>query len=257
MCNSTAGAWRDRDAPPTLRIALTDITHRALAERSHRIADSTVQAQEAQRYRVAHELHEELGQRLSALKMDLTALSVPEPDPTGRRGDIDTMLETLDQAVATVRRVTRELAPLMLRDLGLHAAVDWLVQETERRSGRHIELCLEDDETALGERTSVGLYRMVQEMLEPLVHDAAVDPARLEMHQQQDEFVLAIEASGSAWPALARAGLGRGTALQDRAHLMGARIDVQDVPGGPGRLIVRLPLPPSSQRGVDRRLAPR
>ena len=123
-------------------MVITDITERTLEERElersrrqlRRLSASVVQAREDERRRIARELHDELGQRLTALKMELSSL-----DGDGRAGSarqrIDAMLEMIDDTVATVRRIATDLRPLMLDDLGLNAAIEWLARDCRAPHG--------------------------------------------------------------------------------------------------------------------------
>ena len=125
-----------------VQMVITDISERAREnrelERSRRtlrsLSANMVQAREDERRRIARELHDELGQRLTALKMELSSLGgdAAGSAPAGR---IDAMLEMVDDTVATVRRIATELRPLMLDDLGLNAAIEWLADGWSRRMG--------------------------------------------------------------------------------------------------------------------------
>jgi len=238
---------------PLLHVTLTDVTQRNLAETDRRIADAAVEAREAERRRIARELHEELGQRLSALKMDLASLRpvAVAPDPDGR---IVSMLETLDEAVATVRRIATDLRPLMLDDLGLNAAIDWLVRDIARRTGLEITLHLDDSDPPLGERASIALYRMVQETLEEIGRLHQGTDVWIEMRRQAGELVLSIEESGAGWPDLAGSEEHHDAtiALHDRARMLGGRLDLGEAREGGRRITVRLPLPPDADEDFQR-----
>lgn len=226
---------------PVLRVAFSDISGRRLAELTRQIAVAALATQEAERGRVARSLHEELGQRLSVLKMELSRFGGAGPAASRQR--VDAMLRMVDEALCTVRRCSTELGPPMLRDLGLHAAVDWLVRDTERRCGRHIDVALPDGEPALDEGTAISLYRLVQEMLAPLVHGGEPAPLRFQMRREADALTLSLEHAGTEPPTRAgAAGHGRWVSLRDRAHLLGAAVDLRTVAPGRSRLSVRLPL---------------
>ena len=232
-------------AAPRLRVSLTDVTQRNLAETDRRIADSVVEASEAERRRVARELHEELGQRLSALKMDLASLRTAAA-PSGQDGRIVSMLETLDEAVASVRRIATDLRPPMLDDLGLNAAIDWLVRDTARRTSLEIALHLDDTDPPLGERTSIAVYRMVQETLEEIGRLQEGSDVRIAMRRHAGELVLTIEISGAGWPDPAGSDERHDatTGVRDRARVLGGRLELADAREGGRRITVRLPLLP-------------
>ena len=229
--------------PPALRITLTDITQRKQAEIDRRIADTAVDAREAERRHVARELHEGLGQRLSALKMELASLST-ESAPMVHKKEIAAMLESLDEAVATVRRIAIELRPLMLDDLGLNAAIEWLTHDTARRLGLDIQLELEDIEPPLDERTAIACYRMVQDMLSHVAHRTQASDVRVTMGQRGNMLRLTVQSMGARrTPATDDATDASMTlALRDRAHVLGGDVDLDGMPGDGISIAVNLPL---------------
>ena len=127
---------------------INDITERSREsqelERSRhelrRLSANLVDAREEERRRIARELHDELGQPLTALKMELASLTVPTPSAPHER--IAAMLEMVDETFASVRRIATELRPLMLDDLGLNAAIESLVNGWARRMGIAVRLRL-------------------------------------------------------------------------------------------------------------------
>jgi signal transduction histidine kinase len=228
------------DGAPMLRVTLTDVSQRKQAEMDRRITANVVEAREADRRRMAHELHEELGQRLSALKMDLGSLPVSNAEQ-GRR--IADMLATLDDAVATVRRISIELRPMMLDDLGLHAAMDWLANDSAQRLGLSVSLTLDQDGPPLGERASIALYRMMQATLEHIARDARASSVHIELQHSPGKLLLRLQDSGTGWPAPAGAGGPREASqpLHEQARMLGGHLDVTPVPGGGQRYTLHLP----------------
>jgi PAS domain S-box-containing protein len=135
-------------AGAALRLTLTDITERRAAETDRRIAAHLVEAREGERQRVARALHEDLGQRLSVLKMTLSVLSrgtqAANGDGSGGTAltpePADEVLRGLDAAIAVVRQMVNELHPSILDDLGLNAAMQWLADEAATRLGLQVRL---------------------------------------------------------------------------------------------------------------------
>ena len=135
-----------------VQMVINDITQRAREKkdllRSRRtlreLSASMVEAREEERRRIARELHDELGQRLTALKLEMTACQRDHPDlAVGERAQA--MLDMLDDTVASARRIAMDLRPLMLDDLGLPEAIDWLVNEFKRRTGMEVVTRLDDN----------------------------------------------------------------------------------------------------------------
>lgn len=228
-------------ADPKLRVALTNVTQRKLAEMDRRIAANVIKARESERQRVARELHEDLGQRLSALKMDLASLPSIAGAPAGR---IATMLETLDEAVATVRRISSELRPMMLDDLGLDAAMEWLARDAGRRFGLTVTVQLADVESGLDESTTIAAYRIAQEALAYIARHAGAREVRIAMHRDGAELRLTLQHDGTGWPLPATAGEDTETTrpLREHARALGGRLSVHRLPGGGQRITLGLQL---------------
>jgi PAS domain S-box-containing protein len=231
---------------PQLRIALSDLSPHKRAESDRRFANNLTEGRESERRRVARELHEDLGQRLSALKMDLAGLRVAAGQPP-RPERVGEMIELLDDVMAAVRRISTGLRPMVLDDLGLNAAIDWLARDTARRQGLAIALDLHEPKPPLDERSAVAIYRLAQELLGSIVASARVAGLQIALRQRAGELVLTFTAradAGSDAPAL-EASAAR--ALGDLTLRMGARWDAQALGGGEGRrFTVRVPLQPDA-----------
>lgn len=212
------------DGARQLRVTVTDLTLQRQVEEGHRSARRVVAAQEAERLRMARQLHDDLGQRLSLTKMQLTRLLASLPAEAGGAA----LLDGLEGAVATVRRVAAQLGPLMLADLGLAAAVDAYARDVAARVGWQLALRLPADDLCLEEQDAVSLYRVFQQTLAlladtpglravtvDLAHDAGVMQLRL----------LGRPAHGQR-PAVGAADSQRWRALQDSARLLGCDVSL-------------------------------
>jgi two-component system sensor histidine kinase UhpB len=237
----------------TVQMVITDITQRISeavdGERSRQLlrqlSASVVEAREEERRRIARELHDELGQRLTALKMDLSSLATT----TGlgpRDPRLAGMLAMLDDTVASVRRIASDLRPLMLDDLGLNAAIEWLASEASRRLGMAIEVHFDDVEHQLDGRVAIALYRMVQEALTNVARHAAASEVRIALRRRAGELVLTVQDNGKGFPAqaLQREGSYGLMGIRERAHMLGGRIEIDNPADGGGRLSIHLPLAP-------------
>ncbi|MBT9504330.1 MAG: sensor histidine kinase, partial [Burkholderiaceae bacterium] len=184
------------------------------------------------------------GQRLSALKMDLAdgANGINSTHDERRR---DRMLEMLDDTVAAVRRIAADLRPLMLDDLGLNAAVEWLARESARRLGIEVTVRLDEQEPPIDHRATTALYRMVQEALTNVARHAHATDVRIELRVQGQELVLTVQDNGRGFPsgATRKEGSFGLMGMRERAYLLGGELLVDNPPGGGGRITVRLPLP--------------
>jgi PAS domain S-box-containing protein len=234
-----------------VQMVITDITERAregqLLERSRRelrrLSASLVNAREAERRRIARELHDELGQWLTALKMELsTLLPIAAHDELAQR--VGSMVSIVDEMVSSVRRIASDLRPLMLDELGLNAAVEWLVRESSRRMGIEIVLRLEDADPPVSEAATIALYRMVQEALTNIARHARASEVRVELRRQSGEVLLTVQDNGVGFSEkeISREGSHGLMGIRERAHMLGGQLQVGNMAGGGGRLEVRLPI---------------
>ena len=235
-----------------VQMVITDITERARENRElersrrdlRRLSASMVQAREDERRRIARELHDELGQRLSALKMELSSLG-SEGDGPARAGRIGAMLEMVDDTVASVRRIATELRPLMLDDLGLNAAIEWLADSWSRRMGVAVTLQLKAVEPALDDAVNIALYRMVQEALTNIARHAHATQVGIEIEQSASELQLTVTDNGIGFDeaSIHREGSFGLAGMRERALMLGGQLAIGSSPGGGGRVSVRLPRP--------------
>ncbi len=229
------------DEPASLRVTLTDITLHRLAEANRRAALQVVAGQEADRHRVARELHDDLGQRLSALKMNLATRAPAAVSET----ELAAMLQTLDEAVASVRRMAGDLRPLMLDDLGLAAAVESLARRSARQYGVKLRLRMTAGDPAPGDPAAVTLYRLLQACLPLLAGQPGLGSLRIDLCDAPDARLLTMQAQRrpSSGGEPAAPGPERWTALRETAHLLGCTLAVAATGRGGERVTVRMPLP--------------
>lgn len=213
-------------------------------------AASQVDAREDERRHIARELHDELGQSLSTLKMELASLAA-DASTAGQAGRIAAMLAMLDEAVASVRRLATDLRPAMLDDLGLNAAIEWLARESGRRLGVGIRLRLDRCDPPIGSAASIAVYRMAQEALNNVARHAEADEVCIDMRCEGGELVLAVQDNGVGFaePQLCRPGSHGLMGIRERALTHGGRVEIGNAAGGGGQLVVRLPLPGQAAPG--------
>jgi signal transduction histidine kinase len=123
-------------------------------------------AREEERKRIARDIHDELGQDLTALKLELSLLKDELGTvglPIGRR--IENMAALLDATIRSVRRIISELRPRLLDDLGLTAAIEWQVNDFQKRTGIPVDLSIYPREILLDSERSTAIFRILQESL--------------------------------------------------------------------------------------------
>ena len=236
-----------------LQMVITDITRQYQENREaeqsrqelRQLSANLVQAREEERRRIARELHDELGQRLSTLHMELSSLPGDQAGLT-MPANVSTMLAMVDETVASVRRIATELRPLMLDDLGLKAAIEWLVMDWARRKGIPVELDLWETDPPLTDNCTIALYRMVQEALTNIVRHAQASRASVRLHQENGEVVLTVQDDGVGFPvpSLKRKGSHGLLGIRERASMLGGQMEAGKGTLGGARISIRLPLAP-------------
>ena len=215
-------------------VILRDVSERVRAqEELAAFAAEASAIREQEKTRVARELHDELAQSLTALKMDTiwvrdNLLATPEAATAKLAG----MLEMLDSSVAATRRIAADLRPLLLDDLGLVPAVQWLVQNFTNRCGVDCELDIDED-LELGEPYATAVFRMVQESLANVAKHARATQASVRVAVLEHEVMLKVVDNGCGFePGGARKPLSLGlVGLRERAELLKGAVRIDAAPG--------------------------
>ena len=224
---------------------------RAAREQLHNLASYLQTAREEERTHIAREIHDEFGQVLTALKMDLSWLSKRLPPArTDLPQKIETMSDLVDSAIQTVRHIATELRPGLLDDLGLVAALEWQAQEFTDRTGIACELHLGEDELILNRDLSTDLFRIFQETLTNVARHAQATKTQVDLDNTADELVLVVRDNGqgitesqiSDPKSLGLMG------MRERVRFRGGKIDFQGVPAQGTTVTVRFPQPNIEER---------
>jgi signal transduction histidine kinase len=242
-----------------LTVILHDITQRARAEEKVRRANDElrelslgmIEVREAERTRIARELHDELGQVLTALKMDVEMLSEKVPhDRADLAEHAASMNRLLDSTVATTRRIASDLRPLVLDDLGLGAAAEWLLEGLAQRAGIAFELKIDPACAELGEPHGSTLFRVMQESLTNVARHARATRVAVGLARDGADAVLTIADNSVGMDAGARAKPGsfglRG--IRERVLLLGGVLSIVADPSGGTTVSARLPMPNTASR---------
>jgi PAS domain S-box-containing protein len=244
-----------------VQMVISDITtqsqeRQALLESKRTLRDlaaSLVDTREEERRRIARELHDELGQRLTALKLELSALagSGTHGIPLART---QSMIQMVDDTVAATRRISKDLRPLMLDDLGLSAAIEWLAQETERRSGLQVALRCDPLPDQIPQKVLTALYRIVQEALTNIVRHASATRVAIVMTHSGSIIELHVEDNGTGFPDQPLRVPGKSFGLigiRERVLMLGGELNLGNLPGGGASMVVKLPLSGSDDAQGD------
>lgn len=147
--------------------------------------------------RIAREIHDELGQALTAVKIDLTALTrmLPKDQPTLTE-KTKLMAALIDNALQTVHKIATELRPGMLDDLGLEAAIEWQVNEFQNRTGIRCTLALPSEQLSLNTDCSTAIFRIFQETLTNIVRHAHATAVTISLEADGRLVTLSVQDNG-------------------------------------------------------------
>ena len=182
-----------------------DITERKRAEASlrasmeqlHALAQRMEKIREEERKAVSHEVHDELGQVLTALRMDLMAVKeIPPAQTIIFEEKVKSVLDLTDSAIAIVQDIAARLRPGMLDYLGLLAAIEWQTEEFQKRSGVKCTLALLDHEPVLDNERATALFRILQETLTNVARHAHARNVRITLEESGADIVMTIADDG-------------------------------------------------------------
>jgi len=218
----------------------------ASQEGLHDYIGAITAAQEEERLRLAHELHDDTIQELIALQQRLQIFQNAVQDPNTIE-----LLNELEQlaggTIENVRRLTRALRPIYLEDLGLVTALEMLARETSRPDALQVAFECAGRERRLPRETELAFYRIAQQALNNVLRHAGARRAHLEIAFADQEIKVEVTDDGMGFKVppnltdFAPAGHFGLLGMRERADLIGARLEVQSEPGHGTRLSVHLP----------------
>lgn len=207
-------------------------------------------ASEKERSFIAREIHDELGQALTALKMDVFSLRNGLPASARERLEPETreMAVLIDAMIDKVRTLAAELRPAVLDNLGLAAAVEWAVQGFARRTGIRCELDLPTEPLEIDADRSIDVFRILQEALANVARHAEASSVDVHLRATMGELVLEVHDNGrgisaSEIESVQSFGL---LGMRERALLWGGEIGIRAIPQGGTCAVVRIPLAPDA-----------
>ncbi|AYQ29508.1 PAS domain S-box protein [Polaromonas sp. SP1] len=227
-------------------VILRDVTERVRAsEELSAFASAAHAIRESEKTRIARELHDELAQSLTAIKMDATWIREAVPaDADAVHAKLDDMLGLLDTTVAATRRIASDLRPLLLDDLGLVPAIQWLTHNFSQRHGVACRLSL-DEEVELAEPYATAVFRIVQESLVNVAKHAGASQVDVRIERSPAAVILEVadDGAGFALNAPRKASSLGLMGLRERARLLQGTVDIDTAPGRGARIRVSIPVP--------------
>jgi signal transduction histidine kinase len=216
------------------------------AARLQALSRRVLEVQEEERRRLARELHDEIGQVLGAVSIHLHGLKSATPDLAWPR--IDECLGIVDGAIQQVRNLALDLRPSMLDDLGLAAALRWLVDHQAQPAGLVAHFAAESSGMPLPPDLGIACYRIVQEALTNVVRHARARQVWVELRQDEAEVHLVIRDDGIGFDlteARRRAARGQSLGLlgiRERTELLGGQSAIESKPGHGTAIRVQFPV---------------
>lgn len=244
-------------------VLFRDITERKQAEVRLReseqnlrfLAAQLITAQELERERISRELHDELGQSLLVLKLQASKIRRDiGQEPAVAAAECREMSDNLDQLVENVRRLSRDLSPVILEDLGLAAALRRLIGDIAKRHHLRTNLDLPENlDELVPPEAQINIYRIVQESLTNVGKYAQAASLTLAVDQKEDMMFFRLTDDGRGFDleqVLAREPSRRGlglAAMKERGRMLGGKLKIKSQPGQGTEIILSVPIRKSAE----------
>ncbi len=236
---------------------MTGITERKRAEEALRESEKQLRqlstqlltAQETERKRISRELHDELGQALTVMKLHINFIEKNLSErQAGLRKECEKAIEYIDQIIENVRRLSRDLSPIILEDFGLSAAIRWLVSNFAKRYSIKVALDMIDIDAMISRDAHTSVYRIVHEALTNIGKHSQAGNVSLAVREDTGFVWFSIEDDGKGFDAIAAVtndceekGLGLAT-MRGRARMLGGTLLVRAREGKGTRISLSIPV---------------
>jgi PAS domain S-box-containing protein len=196
---------------------------------------------EEERTRVAREIHDELGQALTAIMIEVNSLS--HELPADKKQQSESTLKLVEETIQSVRRISTELRPVILDAVGLVAAVEWAAEEFEVRTGTEVHLDLPQDKDVIDQRRDTVLFRIFQETLTNVARHANATDVNVRLTKEDGSVTLEVHDNGKGVreEQLSAGGSLGILGMQERALLLGGELTITGGPGKGTTVRVRIP----------------
>ncbi len=248
-------AERTADLAKTNEALHAEVAERRRVEESLRALSAHLKSvREAERTRIAREIHDDLGQMLTAVMMDLSWLEdkLSRPRDVAARNALAEKVAALSKLVGktmdTVRTIAAELRPGILDELGLKAAIEWQCADFQKRAGIKCHLITDIEDVALDRASATAMFRILQESLTNVFRHAKATLVTLTLEEQGNDLILTVKDDGRG---ITEAEISDPRSLgilgmRERATMYGGTFDIANAEGDGTRVTVRMPLLKSS-----------
>jgi len=255
--------WGKRDQAPRVLVINSDITERKRGEESlvlqkeqlRALAERLQWVREEDRKLVARDLHDQIGQILTAIKMDLTWMTRHLPESQDKVLDrLAESIQSINDGVEVVRTICSGLRPGVLDDLGLAAAIEWQASEFASRNGVHCEVVVPPVDLHLDGDRATATFRIFQECLTNVIRHAQAKSVRVALCQEEENILLVVEDDGIGFcesdlsNTVGSLGL---LGMKERAQFCGGDVLISSSPGNGTRVTVRVPLDIPNAEGKE------
>lgn len=209
-----------------------------------KLASHQERSKEIERMRIARDIHDDLGQNLMVLRMDLSRISALSELPATATKEVQMILGQVDTTIKSVRNIINDLRPGVL-ELGLKAAIEWQVQEFKKRSGIACQLHMDSDELVLEEHYATAMFRIVQESLSNIMRHAKANSVDIEIHRKDNKLLIKIGDDGIGLRSDHRKkGNTFGLAgIEERIRSFGGTVSINTSPGKGLEIKLLVPIP--------------
>lgn len=241
-----------------------DITDRKSAEEALQESEKQLQqlssriltAQESERSRISRELHDELGGALALVKLRFSLIERGlREDQAVLIAQCRQMAQYVDEIIESVHRLSRDLSPAILEDIGLTSALKWLVNHFADNYNITAQCTIEDIDHLFQKSERIMIFRILQEALTNIGKHAGAASVRIEVRTEKDMLFLSVEdngrgfdTDGNAGKVFSERGLGLAT-MQQRSEILGGAFEIRSEAGQGTRIAVRIPI--NTARGAD------
>lgn len=198
---------------------------------------------EEERLRISRELHDELGQSLTGIRMEVSWLgSRLMADQFELEKKVGSIKKLIDGSISSVRRISSELRPLVLDDLGFSAAATWYVKQFTERTGINVNLLLHEQDPDNGSTIATTLFRILQESLTNIARHARANNVDVRLGFSDNHWLLTIQDDGAGFDEKAAKPTGIGLiGMKERVQILGGAFDLTTTPGHGAKVEIRIP----------------